>query len=329
MDNMIRRRHFNLAIGALAFGSHAAYSQNAEPWPSRPVKVIVPAGAGSGTDLFARYFCDKLAAVLGQPFVIDNKAGASGMLGSDVAAKSKPDGYTLLFSNSGFTVMLKGLVPKMSFDLEKDLIPIVQIAAGGVLLLANPALPAQNLKELIELVRANPDKYSYGTWGVGTSAHLVMEGLKNKTGMRINHVPYKTTAQVQQDLIAGVLQIGWGDGSSSLPLIKAGRIKMLTISGSQRSPNIPDVPTIAEQGYGLSNDGWYGMFAPTGTPPAVVDRINAEVNRIMQTAEWKERLLKLNAPNGPPNSSPEFTQTVQRDIKAWTQIVRDNNIKVD
>ena len=330
MQNRVDRRTFILALaGASSLGHQGDVAKAQEIWPSRTVKVVVPGGGGSGTDLFARFICEQLSTIYGQTFIIDNKPGASGIIGSESVVKAKPDGYTLLFSNAGFTVMLKGLNAKMPFDLVNDLIPIVQIGAGGVLLVVNPSLPVTNVKELTALILANPDKYNYGTWGVGTSAHLIMEGIKFKTGMRINHVAFKTTGQVQQALLSGELQIGWSDASSAFPLVSSGLLRALAISGSQRAPKIPDLPTLQEQGFGFDNDGWYAMFAPAGTSQNVVDKVNLAVNQIMQTPKWREQLLLLNVANAPSNTPAQFAQTMQRDLATWTRIVLENNIKID
>lgn len=316
-------------VAAAAAGPAAVFAQGADTWPSRPIRVVVPAGAGSGTDLISRFICERLSAELGQPMVIENRPGASGSIGTDIVAKAKGDGYTLLFSNTSFTAMLQGLAPKLPYDLIKDLIPIVQIGAGGVYLAVTPSFPARDLREFVELIRANPDKYSYGSWGTGSSGHLIMEGLKQKTGMRIQHVPYKTTAQIQQDLQGGVLQIGWSDITSGLPLLRGNRIRVLAITGSQRAPGSPEIPTMSEQGFGFDVDGWYAMLAPAGTPAAIIGRLNGLVNQVMQTAQGRERLAQMNIPNAPPNTAAQFTQTLHQDIQTWTKIVRDNDIRIE
>ena len=328
MDSRIDRRRLMLALtGVIALGYPSNAAQAEDSWPTRIVKVIVPVGGGSGTDLFARFICDQLSKRFAQTFIIENKPGANGMLGSDAVAKA--DGYTLLFSNASSTVMLKGLNPKMPFDLEKDFTPIVQIGAGGVLLVVNPSLQVKNVGELVELIRSNPDKYNYGTWGVGSFAHLIMEGLKSKTGMQINHVPFKTMSQLQQSILSGELQIGWSDAASGEALVRSGLLKVLCISGSHRSPKIPDMATLKEQGFGFDNDGWYGLFAPTGVSQDIVDKVNLTVNQIMESPEGRDYLQRLNAPSAPPNTPAQFAETIQNDIKTWTEVVRENHITIE
>jgi tripartite-type tricarboxylate transporter receptor subunit TctC len=328
--NIARRRALRALLAACGAGAAGgAFAQDADAWPSRPIRVIVPAGAGSGTDIIARFICERLALEFGQSMVIENKPGASGAIGTDLVAKARPDGHTLLFSNTSFTSMLQALSPKLPYDLLKDLVPIVQIGAGGVFLAVAPSFPAKTLREFVDAILAAPDRYSYGSWGVGSSGHLIMEGLKARTGMRIQHVPYKTTSQIQQDLQSGALHVGWSDMTSALPLLRGNRIRALAVTGRQRAPASGDIPTMAEQGFGFDIDGWYAMLAPAATPAAIVTRVNAAVNRVMQTPEWGERLLQLNIPNANPNTPAQFAQTVQDDIATWTRIVRDNAIRID
>lgn len=318
-----------LAALAAAGGAPAAFAQPAEPWPARPIRVVVPAGAGSGTDLFARFVCERLSQVLKQPMVLENKAGASGAIGTDLVAKAKPDGYTLLFSNASFTAMLQGLAPKLPYDLMRDLAPIVQIGVGGVYLVVSPDFPARTLQEFVEQVRAQPGKWTYGTWGVGSSAHLTMEALKRSAGLKTEHVAYKATPQILQDMQAGVLQVGWFDITSSQPHIKAGRIRPLAVSGTARTPNQPEIPTMTEAGFRFEVDGWYAMFAPAGTPAEIVERINVEVNRILQSPEVRDRLTSMNVAQAPQKTPAQFSDTLRSDIATWSRIVQENGIRID
>jgi tripartite-type tricarboxylate transporter receptor subunit TctC len=325
-----RRRALGALAGLAAAGAAPALrAQSAEPWPSRPIRVVVPAGAGSGTDLFARFVCEQLAAVLRQPLVPDNKAGASGAIGTDMVAKAKPDGYTLLFTNASFTAMLQGLAPKLPYDLMRDLAPIVQIGVGGVFLVVSPEFPARTLKEFVDVVRAQPGKWSYGTWGVGSSAHLTMEALKQHAGLRMEHVAYKAVPQIFQDMQAGVLQVAWMDITSSQPLIRAGKVRPLAISGTARAPNNPDVATMTEQGFTFEVDGWYAMFAPAGTPADIVERVNVEVNRILRSPAARDRLRSMNVAQAPNKSPAQFAETLRADVATWTRIVDDNRIRID
>ena len=304
-----------------------ARSQPADSWPSRPIKVVVAGAAGSGTDIVARLVGDRLAKALHQPIVIDNRAGASGILATDAVAKSPADGYTLLFSNASSTVMLQAFERKLPYDLVRDLAPIAQVGAGGVLLVVAADVPVTNLRELVAMVKSGPKKYVYGTWGIGTSAHLLMEAVKRQSGMEIDHVPYKAAPQIVQDLVGGQLQIAWLDMTSSIPMIQAGKIRPIAISGSYRAKSSPEVATLAEQGYPLSADGWYGVFAPKGVPDSITVRVNGEVNRLMALPDFRERLAQLNIADAPQRTPDQFKAKMTEDMKTWRSIVLDNAIK--
>ena len=317
------------ALMVAAMGTALPVVAQTQAWPNRPIKMIIPGAAGQGSDLFGRLIGHALSRALGQPVVIDNKVGASGIVGTDAAAKSPGDGYTMLFSNASFTVMLKALGQKTPYDLQRDLIPVVQIGSGGVYLVCSPNVPAEDLPQLIALLKRQPDKFQYGSFGNGSTGHLLMEALKTSAGIGIDHVPYKTSVQLAQDLQGGSISVGWLDVSSSLPLIRAGRLRALAVSGSSRMPGTPQVKTLREQGYPIGTDGWYGLFVPAGTPTAIVNRLNSEVNRILVSPELQERFLAMNMAN-PPSKSPEaFAATMNDDLQIWQSIVQSNNIRID
>ncbi len=202
------KRRLTLALLMAAVTPLAAHAQSGDVWPSRPITVIVASAAGSGVDLAAREMAQQLSAVLKQPVVVDNKPGGTGMLAGSAVARAKPDGYTLLYSNASFVAVAPAVLKKMSYDPVKDLAPIAQTAAGGILLLVNKDVPVNNLKELVAYVKANPNKYSYGTWGVGSSGQLTMEWLKKNAGLEMAHVPYKSTPQIVNELVSGILPFG-------------------------------------------------------------------------------------------------------------------------
>lgn len=309
--------------------SAALCSQAMAAWPAKPIRMVVPASAGSGTDTLARAMADRLGSALGQTIIVDNKPGASGIIGTEAVVRSEPDGYTLLYTNASFAVMAPAITPKMRYDIVHDLVPIAQVAVGGVILLVNEKLPANNLPELIALVKANPDKYSYGSWGVGSSGHLIMEYLKQKTGMKIAHIPYKTVPQLLTELTSGVLSIGWADPSSPVPFIKAKNIKALAISGNSRAPAVPEILTMREQGFPFDAVGWFGMFAPAGTPPEIVTRLHNEVNRIQATTEMQTLMTRLNFEPPPVATVDQFRATISKDLTVWQGIARQNNIKAE
>lgn len=320
------------ALGAFALAhAPAVRAQSALPdgWPNRPVKFIIPSGPGAQTDIFARYVADHLSKTFGQPFVPDNKPGASGNIGAMAVVNAPADGYSLLFSAASFTIVPAALNPNQPYDLVRDLAPIVQIGVGGLFLSVNPALPVKSVQELFDLVRANPDKHTYGTTGVGSTGHLIMASLLSQRGLKMEHVPYKSSAEVLRDLNGGVLQIGWIDTTSSLALIQAGKIRPLAHGATVRAPRTPEVPPFNDIGIPFNLNGWLGLFARAGTPEPIIRAINAEVNKLVHGEEGAKRLTAMNAANPPPTSAEEFARKIRTDLPAWRKIVVDNNIKVD
>jgi tripartite-type tricarboxylate transporter receptor subunit TctC len=307
----------------------SAMVQAQDGWPSKPISMIVASGAGSGVDVMARDLAQKLGAALGQTIVVDNKPGASGQVAGQLVARAKPDGYTLLYSNASFIAVSPAVLAKMNHDPVKDLTPIAQTAVGGIILMVNKNVPANNLQELVALVKANPNKFSYGTWGEGTSGHLTTEWLKKKAGLSMEHVPYKTVPQVVNDLVSGVLQIGWADPSTPVPMIEAKQIKGIAMSGAVRVPRTPGVPTMGEQGYPFDAVGWFGVMGPADMPPALTQRLNREINKILQSPEMAKRMETLNFEPPPNKSADEFKRIVARDIATWKSIAADLKLKLD
>jgi tripartite-type tricarboxylate transporter receptor subunit TctC len=320
-----RRSVLIAAAGSLcasAFAQQAAY-------PVRPITLVVGNAPGSGGDLLCRLFANGLSASLKQPVIVDNKMGANSAIAGNAVARAKADGYTLLFGNASGTVINQAVQKAMPFDALNDLVPVAQVGAGGVALVATPDVPATGMRDFIALAKANPGRYDYATWGVGTSGHLVMEWLARNRGMVLNHVPYKSITAIAQDLQGGVVRVGFLDVASSMPLVKAGRLKILGITGSLRSPGMPDAPLMSEQGVDFTTDGWYGFFAPKGTPAALVSLLNQEVNRLLTSDAMREKLLQLNIANAPLKSPQEFARTVREDHAVWEQIARSANIRIE
>lgn len=310
-----------------AFLATAAQAQTVNGWPNKPVKLVVPSGAGGQTDLFARFVAENLAKVYGQPFIVDNKPGASGTIGAMAVTKAAPDGYSLLFTASTFSIVPAALNPQQPYDVFKDLAPITQVGVGGLFLAVNPDMPIKSVKDMFDLARAHPGKYSYGTTGNGSTAHMIMLSQLAKQGLSMTHIPYKSSAEVLRDLTGGVLQIGWIDTSSSLGMIQSGKVRPIAIGSTLRMPLTPDVPTFIEAGYSPTPDGWLGFFAPAGTPEPIVRSLNAEVNRLMRSEEGSKRLTAMNVANPPPLTPEQFAQRMRTDHQAWRKIVVDNNIK--
>ncbi len=324
---------FKSIVAALAVSVPLAWPGHAlaqAPWPNKPVKVVVPGGAGSGTDITARIFTDALSRKFGQPFVVDNRPGANGMIGTEYVAKQPADGYTLMFSYTAAQVVNQSLYPKAGYDGAKDFTAIAQIGSGGNFLIVPTAMPVKDLKEFIAYVKSKPeDELAYGSWGNGSGGHLSMEALKQQAGVKIRHVPYKSSAAANTDLAGGVIQVAFSATASALPLMQAGKVKALAISGPNRLASMPDIKTMTEQGIKFDLASWYGMFAPAGTPAAIVNAVNAEVHRLLQSPDMREILTKTGLSDWPIKTPEEFAATVRNDIQEWGDIVRRGNIKVD
>ena len=303
--------------------------QAQEAWPSRPLTLVVASAAGSGLDVIARETAQRLSLALKQPVVVDNKPGASGVLAGSTVARSKPDGYTWLYSNASFMAVAPAVLRKMPYEPNKELTPVAITAAGGVVLLVNKDVPANNLRELVALVKANPDQYSYGTWGVGSSGHLMMAWLQKQAGLKMNHVPYKSTPLIVNELMAGVLPMGWTDPGTPVPMIESKQLKGIAISGNLRAPRTSGIGTMGEQGYPFDAVGWFGVFAPAQTPRPMVERMNAEINKILKTPEMAKRMEGMNFEPPPVKSVEEFKAIVARDLKTWQTIASEANIELD
>lgn len=300
----------------------------AQDWPTKPVRVIIPIAAGGGGDIIGRVVINELATALKQPFVVDNKPGALGAIGNDAGAKAPPDGYTLLFSYSSAIAVNHTLQPKLPYDALRDLIPVVQVGSVSNLILVPPDSPVHNVKELIEAAKAQPGM-NYGSWGVGSGGHLSMEHLALQTNTRFNHVPYKSTAAAYTDVINGNLKLTTGDSASSRTLVAAGKLRPIAAIGSRRVPSLPDLPTMTEQGFPFEADGWYGFFVPAHTPRYVVDRLNAEVNRILARPEIQEKLRASNVIDTPATSPEQFAAMIRREIGVWGDVIRKGKIQLD
>lgn len=297
-------------------------SQAETEWPKRPVTMIVSSSAGSGTDALARALAKDLSTELGQTVVVENKPGATGALGIQAVTRAQNDGYTLLYSTASSTVVWPA-VGKTTFNINKDLIPVAETAAGGVILVVSADVPASNLHELIELAKKEPESMSYGSWGNGSTGHLMMEWLKKETGMTIGHIAYRNTTQMLTELASGVLKVGWTDPSALLPFVKSGKIRVIAVSGTERAPQIPDVPTLKESGFDFTQTGWFGVFAPAGTEPAIVKKLNTAINKIQSSKEMAELMKTLNFAS-PPQKSPEaFKEMVETDQALWKKIASD------
>ena len=306
-----------------------ALAQGADNWPNRPLTLIVASAAGSGLDVIARDTAQKLSVALKQPVIVDNKPGASGVLAGTTVARSKPDGYTWLYSNASFMAVAPAVLRKMPYEPNKELAPVAITANGGVILTVGKDVPANNLKELVALIKANPDTYSYGTWGAGSSGHLMMAWLQKQAGLKMSHVPYKSTPQIVNEMIAGVLPMGWTDPGTPVPMIESKQLKGIAISGTVRASRTTSIPTMGEQGYPFEAVGWFGVFAPAQTPKAIVERMNAEINKVLKTPEMAKRMETMNFEPPPAKSVDEFKAILARDLKTWQSIATEAGIQLD
>jgi tripartite-type tricarboxylate transporter receptor subunit TctC len=300
-----------------------------DTWPSRPIQMIVASSAGSGTDSLARLMARRLSEALKQPVVVDNRPGGSGVIGTNAVVKAPADGYTLLYTTASNMVIAPAVLKTLPYDPKKSLVPIAETAEGGVVMLVSNDVPAHTLPELIQLVKSNPDKYSYATWATGSSGQLMMEWLKKQTGMKTEHVPYRTSTQLLTDLASGVVKIGWTDPSAPVPFLRSGKVRAIAIAGNVRAPQLPEVKTMGEQGYKFDAVGWFGMFAPAGTNPAIVKRLADEVNKAQASPELAATMKAMNFGAPPVKTSVQFGETVSHDLEVWSKIATDSGIQLD
>jgi len=309
--------------------SAAALPVLAQTYPSKAVRIVVPFAPGSTIDIIGRIIAPKLSESLGQPVLVDNRAGAGGMVGMDAVAKSQPDGYMLVIGALGPLAMNPALYPKTPFDPVRDFAAVSLLATGPVVIAVHPSVPARNVKELVELAKKRPGQLNFGSPGVGSSPHLTGELLKMLTATDIVHVPYKGNAEALTDLISGRVSIVFTGVPPVVPLAKAGRVRLLVTTGRQRLAQLPDVPTIAEAGLpGAQVLIWYGAVAPAATPKDVVMRLNREIVKLMQAPDIRERFSQQGI--DPETSTPEqFAQLIRDEYARWTKVIRAGGIKAE
>lgn len=318
-----------LTLLVAATVSPFAAAQDAAGYPSRPVTIVVPTPPAGGTDIIARLLADKLGKALKQSVIVDNRAGANGILGVDYAAKSPADGSRVLFTYAATMVINPSLYKKLPYDPVKDFAPVAQVGRGGNLLLVKKDLPVNTLKEFVAYVKANPDKLNYCSWGNGSGGHLTMESLKKQTGISITHVPYKGSAPCVQDLMGGQVDAAFADISSTIEVVKAGRVKALAYSGASRLPMLPDVPTMNEAGYPFKNYTWYGFFVPAKTPQPIVKRLNEEIYRALKDPAVAKRLHELNFTDLPQPTPEQFKDVIRQDLQDWNTLVKAVGVTLD
>ncbi len=320
-----RWRLFGTAAFCACVGLNA-HAQNT--YPNKPLRLIVPFAPGGSNDIVARVVGYKFADSFSQQVIIDNRGGASGIIGTDLAAKAAPDGYTLLMMSLTLAVN-PSLYKKLPYDTEKDLIPVSLVASAPLILVVHPSLPVKSLKELIAHVKANPGKFNFGSGGPGTTPHLAGEMLKGMAGLQMTHVPYKGGGPALADLMGGQLQLMLENIPSTLPHVKSGKLRVLALSGLKRSALVPDVPTLDEAGLkGYEIVGWNGLFVPATTPSAIVSRLHTETVKALAAPDIKERLSGMGA-EGVGNTPAQFGAFFKAEIKKWAQVVRDAGLRVE
>jgi len=317
-------RDFFFLLCAFTFSAACA-----QPYPVKPVRLVVTYTAGGPADIAARALAQKLAEMWGQQVVVDNRAGAGGIIGTELVAKAAPDGYTLLHGTAAGLIINPLLVKKLPYDTFRDFAPVSMVVIVPQLLVTHPALPATTLKELIALAKARPGALNYASVGIGSPNHLGMELLKSMAGIDMVHVPYKGATPAMADLIAGQVQLAFNGMASVLPQIASGKMKAIAIGSARRSPAAPDVPTVAEAGLpGFEYVAWNGNFAPAGTPAALVNRLSADIRKALAAPDVVQRLASLGSEPG-GNTPAEFAAYVKADHARWARVVQAVGLKAE
>jgi tripartite-type tricarboxylate transporter receptor subunit TctC len=320
------------ALGtAILAGAFTATAARAEaPYPNKPVRIVVPYAPGGPNDIVARLLAEKLTQLNGQTFLVENRPGGGSNIGAEAVAKAAPDGYTLLIAATSHSINMT-LFPKenLKYDLLRDFAPVSLLMTGPLVLVVNPSLPAKNLKEFVALAKSKPGKLTYGSSGNGASTHLAGEMLNQSAGLQTIHVPYKGSGPALTDLMGGQIDFMVDTMISSMPFITSNKVRALAVTGKARSPVLPGVPTVAEQGYpGFEAVAWIGMLAPAKTPPEVVAKLNAEIKKILESPDVKGRLATQGFTA--ESQRPEvFGAYMKNEVQKWGAIVKSANVKVE
>jgi tripartite-type tricarboxylate transporter receptor subunit TctC len=324
LPSLSRRAAVAAAFLVLATGSAVAQS-----WPAKPIRIVVPFPAGGSTDIVGRLLADKLSQSLGQAVVVDNRAGAGGTSGSDVAAKSAPDGYTFLLGTSSTHAIAPALYPKLAYDPVKDFAPVSLVGTATILMVVHPSVPAKSVAEFVALAKAKPGSIMFGSTGNGSVSHLTAEYFKSLAGIDMQHVPYKGDTPMTLDLVAGRVQVAFGTAVAFLPQVQGGKLNALAVTDARPSPVAPQLPTVAASGLpGFEVLQWFGLLAPAGTPREIVARVNADVGKALQQPDVQEKLrgLGMQIVGGPPE---QFGGFMRAEAVKWGKIVKDSGAKVD
>ena len=323
MNTLLRLLAMTAVFGLLAPVS------NAQNYPARPVRMMVPFQAGGGSDTMGRIVSSKLSERLGQQFIVENRPGAAGSIGADIAARAPADGYTILLGSTSELVQYPNVNPKVPYDPLRDFAPIGLVGTVPMVLVVHPSLPVRNVKDLVALAKGRPGEINYGSAGQGATTHLAVELFTLLSGVKLTHVPYKGSPQAVTDLVAGNVQVGIPTMPAALPFIKAGRVKVLGVTTAKRASNLPDVPTLNEAGLkGYEAALWTGILGPAGTPPAIVNRLNSEIAAIVQLKDVQEALARQGA-EAQTSTPAEFGQFLKTEYAKWARVVKEARIRIE
>jgi len=327
MRTIQNKKGLKFLIAATTLWAGMALAQSGS-YPNKPIKFIVPYPPGGGTDVIARIVQEPLSSNLGQQVIIENRGGAGGSIGSEAAARSPADGYTVLFTLSSHTIN-PAIYPKLSFNTEKDFLPVVTIASLPQILVANPDFPAKNVKDVIDMAKAKPGTVAYASVGNGSPGHLAGAMMAGGANVKMTHIPYRGGGPAVTDVMGGQVPLLWVSIPAAANFVKAGKLKALAVSTTKRSAVFPDVPTMIESGFkDFEVDSWYAMFVPANTPKAAVDRLNAAANKVLASPEVKEKLLNQGAEA--VGGSPEaLGRVVKAELVKWDKVVKENGIKAE
>jgi len=323
---MHRKTIIAFAAAALLGGLRSAQAQT---WPAKPVRLIVPFTPGGGNDTIARLVGQKLSASLGQQVIVDNRAGAGGTIGAEAAARSAPDGYTMFLAGVATHGINPNLRKKLPYDPVKDFQPVSLIASAPLIVVVHPSLPVRTTRDLVALAKAKPGQVTYASNGAGGSSHMAVELFNMMTGTKMLHVPYKGLSPALTDLISGQVQVMFSSAVAMLPQVKTGRLRAIAMTGAKRSPALPEVPTVAESGVpGYETGSWYGVVVPAGTPKAIVDRLAHDIAAISKSADINQRLVEDAAiPVG--NTPEEFSAFIRKELARWAKVVQQGHITIE
>lgn len=321
---MQRRTLLTSALWVTMLAAWPAHAQG--EWPSKPIKIIVPFAAGGTSDILARALAEKLQQSLKQPVLVENKAGAGGVIGADAVAKSPADGYTFLLGTIASHAINPALQPRMPYDALKDFAPVILLGSISNVLLVGANQPYKTVQDLIAAAKSKPDTIAFGSAGQGSSQHMSGETFKLLTGARIVHVPYRGSAPAIQDLIGGQIPMSFETVTVALPHVQGGKVRALAVTSAKRSPVMPEVPTLQEAGVpGFDVSSWQAIYAPAGTPAAIVQRMNAEIARIVATPDMRSRMEGLGLQYS-PNTPEQFAEFGRQELAKWVKIVKDGNV---